>query len=105
MDGLDVMTTTLPAITEREFLRQVAELARLYRWRVYHPWLSIRSDRGWPDVAMVRPPRLVLAELKTARGKVSPHQAEWLDLLGACPGVEVFLWRPDDIQRIAEILR
>lgn len=100
-----VPIATLPAATEREFLRQVAELARLYRWRVYHPWLSIRSERGWPDVALCRPPRLILAELKTARGKPTPSQAEWLAMLGQCPGVEVFLWRPDDFDTIAAILR
>lgn len=97
--------TDLPAVTEREFLRMVAELARLLGWRVYHPWLSIRSERGWPDVALCRPPRLILAELKTDRGRVTPSQAEWLDLLGACPGVEVHLWRPADLDTIAAVLR
>ncbi len=98
------MTIALP-LTEKEFLLQVSEVARLYRWRVYHPWLSIRSERGWPDVALCRPPRLILAELKTDRGKVTPHQAEWLALLGACPGIEVHLWRPADFDAIAEALR
>ena len=92
-------------ITEKEFLRQVADLGRLFNWRTYHPWLSIHSERGWPDVAMVRPPRLILAELKTDRGKVTPHQQEWLDLLGACPGVETYLWRPADFDRITEVLK
>jgi hypothetical protein len=48
----------------------------------------------------VRPPRLVLAELKSEAGKVTEHQARWLALLHACPGVEVFLWRPSDLERI-----
>ncbi len=99
------MIDSLPALTEKEFLRQVSELARLYRWRVYHPWLSIHSERGWPDVALVRPPRLVLAELKTDKGKTTPHQDEWLALLGACPGVETYLWRPLDFDTIASVLR
>ena len=95
----------LPALREVDFLRQVSEVARLFRWRVYHPWLSIRSERGWPDVALCRPPRLVLAELKTERGTVTPSQAEWLAILGDCPGVEVYLWRPSDLEHIAEVLR
>ena len=99
------MTASLPALNEREFLRQLADLAKLYRWRVYHPWLSIRSESGWPDVALCRPPRLILAELKTDRGKVTPSQAEWLGLLGDCPGVEVYLWRPSNFDQIAEVLR
>jgi hypothetical protein len=51
------------------------------------------------------PTRLILAELKTDRGKVTPHQAEWLELLGACPGVETYLWRPADFDTIAEVLK
>lgn len=99
------MALTVPAITEREFLRQVAELGRLLGWRTYHPWLSIRSERGWPDLAMVRPPRLILAELKRDGGKPTPSQAEWLALLGAVPGIEVHLWRPADFDAIAAVLR
>ena len=48
-------------ISEKDFQRQVLELARLYRWHAYHPALSKWSERGWPDLALVRPPRLVFA--------------------------------------------
>ena len=92
-------------LTEKQWLHQVTDLAKLYRWRTYHPWLSIHSARGWPDLALVRPPRLVLAELKTDRGKTTPSQDEWLELLGACPGVEVYLWRPADFNDVVRMLR
>jgi hypothetical protein len=95
----------MPDLTEKQWLRQVTDLAHLYRWRTFHPWLSIRSERGWPDLALVRPPRLVLAELKTDHGKVTLPQQEWLDLLGACSGVEVHLWRPSDFNDLVEVLR
>jgi hypothetical protein len=94
----------LPAISEKEFMRQVSDLARIFGWRVYHPWLSIHSERGWPDVAICKPPRLILAELKTERGKTTPHQDEWLAMLAACPGVETYLWRPSDLDGIARCL-
>ena len=94
----------MPAITEREFMRQVSEVARIYHWRVYHPWLSIHSERGWPDVALCKPPRLILAELKSERGKTTPSQDEWLALLAACPGIEVYTWRPSDLDGIARCL-
>jgi hypothetical protein len=32
-------------------------------------------------------------------------QAEWLDALAHVPGVEVYTWRPRDMDRIAEVLR
>jgi hypothetical protein len=92
-------------ITEKAWLAQVVELAGLCRWEHYHAWLSIHSPRGWPDLALCRPPRLVLAELKTERGVVSPDQARWIELLGECPGVEVYLWRPSDFDQVREILR
>lgn len=100
------MTTTAPAaLTERDFMRQVLDLAAIYGWSAYHPALSKWSERGWPDLAMVRPPRFILAELKRETGRTSPHQDRWLAMLGACPGVETYLWRPSDLDHIAEILR
>ena len=46
------MTTSRRPITEREFQRQVLDLAG-GRWSVYHPALSKWSERGWPDLALV----------------------------------------------------
>jgi hypothetical protein len=92
-------------IAERDFQRQVLEVARLYRWHAYHPALSKWSERGRPDVALVRPPRLVFAELKSEFGRVTEHQERWLAPLRACPGVEVFLWGPSDLERVAKVLR
>ena len=99
------MVTLAPVLTEAQFLRQVLQLAGIMRWRAYHPALSKWSERGWPDVALVRPPRFILAELKSDKGKVTPQQQEWLDDLARCPGVEVWLWRPSDFEQIVEILR
>lgn len=96
---------TLPLITERDFMRQVMDLAGILGWVTYHPMLSKWSERGWPDLAMVRPPRFILAELKRETGKTSVHQDRWLALLRECPGVETYLWRPSDLDTIAGILR
>lgn len=82
--------------SERSFREQVVQLARLRGWRVYWTWTSIHSPAGFPDLVLVRPPRVVFAELKTATGTVTLAQSEWLAALGACGGCEVFLWRPDD---------
>jgi hypothetical protein len=79
------------------------------RHRAYHTHDSRRSQAGFPDLVLVRPPRLIFAELKTAKGRVSPAQGEWLEDLGHVaskvgPRIEVAVWRPDDLQRIAEVL-
>ena len=103
-------------------------MAKIFQWKYYHTWRSIHSPAGFPDCVMVKPPRLIFAELKSEKGVVSPEQQEWLDLLeqvgkdtkvydhvlsqdaiqALCEKgtlVEVYLWRPDDIETIAEILR
>ena len=94
-----------PPITEKEFQRQVLDLARILGWRGYHPMLSKWSERGWPDLTLIRPPRLVFAELKRENGKTTEHQDDWLRLLATVPGIEVYLWRPSDLEDIAEVLR
>jgi hypothetical protein len=94
-----------PALRESDFQRQVLDLARIFRWRAYHPMLSKWSERGFPDLTLIRPPRVVFAELKREKGKSTIHQDEWGALLAACPGVEYFLWRPSDLDAIAEVLR
>lgn len=94
-----------PPITEKQLEGQVRDLAHLFGWEYYHPWLSIHSPRGWPDVSLCRPPRLVFIELKAEKGKVSEYQQKWLDLLGKCPGIEAYVVRPEDVEKIAEVLR
>jgi VRR-NUC domain len=96
-----------PAITEAQFQRQVVDLARLLGWDfIYHPFLSKWSEMGWPDLflARVRDKRVMWAELKSERGKLTGRQAEVVDLLRDC-GQLVCVWRPSDIDTIAEVLR
>jgi hypothetical protein len=87
------MTTALFPLTEKEWMAQVVELAKVLGFRVYHPWLSIRSERGFPDLTLCKPGRLVFIELKTDKGKVTPKQLEWLVALGEA-GAEAYVFRP-----------
>ena len=83
------------------------DLAKIFHWRYYHTWRSIHSPAGFPDCVMVRRERIVFAELKSEKGVVSSKQQEWLDALGNVGNkdVQVYLWRPDDFNRIVEVLR
>jgi hypothetical protein len=91
-------------ITEKDVERHVKDAARHFGWARYHTHRSDFSPAGWPDEVLVRPPRMVIAELK-GRGKdPSPAQAEWLALLRLIPGIEVYVWRPDDLDDIDRIL-
>lgn len=93
------------AVTERELQTAVIECARLLGWRVAHfrPALTARGWRtpvegdgaGFPDLVLARPGRLIFAELKSERGRVSDEQNAWLDAL-ATPGVVRAVWFPRD---------
>lgn len=96
---------TSTTLSEQAFQAQVLDLARLTGWLCYHTFDSRRSAPGFPDLVLVRPPVIIFAELKTDAGTLRPEQHGWLDALGACPGVDVFLWRPGDWKRIEEVLR
>ena len=91
-------------LTEREFMAQLSQLARMLGYEVFHPWLSIHSERGFPDLTIWKPGRFILAELKTDTGKLSPSQVEKLDSLRGCGRVEVFVWRPADWDNIVKLL-
>jgi hypothetical protein len=91
-------------ITEKQFQAWVTKLAKFYGYLVYHTWNSFRSTEGFPDCVMVRPGRLLFAELKSDKGKVTPAQQTWLETLKAA-GCEAHLWRPADSDEIERILK
>ncbi len=93
----------IPALSERRWQQQVVQVARLYGWTWYHTHDSRRSQPGFPDLVLCRPPRLIAAELKTERGVVTLHQRAWLDILEAC-GIPAYVWRPRDLPDVQRIL-
>ena len=93
--------------SEDDLLRHVRKEAKRHRWKAYHPYNSERSEEGFPDVVLVKPPWVIFTELKVddeSRGKLSPDQLVWKILLEDCPGVRYYLWRPRDFQDILEVL-
>jgi hypothetical protein len=96
-------------LTEKEWQAQVVQLARLYGWRVFHPLHSRGSEPGWPDLVLVRPPVMIITELKTDGGRLRPAQREWLADLErvseANSTVHVGVWRPADFDQVHGILR
>jgi len=96
--------TRMPRITERDFLASVRSLAQLLGWTCYHTWQSVHSPAGFPDLVLVRPPRIIFAELKVGNRQPTPAQERWLNLLRECHGVEAYLWRPEDWEQIQAIL-
>lgn len=63
-------TTQLPPFTEKRFQAQIVTLARTLGWAEHHTYDSRRSPAGFPDLVLLRPPRLILAEVKTDAGRM-----------------------------------
>lgn len=99
----------LAVVTEAQFQAAVLDLARLRKWIYYHTYDSRHSPAGFPDLVLVRATRIVFAELKTNRGRVSVAQSVWLRALQVLEAttagaVSVHVWRPADWGTIERIL-
>lgn len=98
------MNTLIAAqITEKQFQAQVVELAQRLGWKVHTTWTQIHSPAGFPDLTMARGGRLVFAELKSEKGRVTEAQRDWLARLRVA-GTEAYLWRPSDFEDVVQIL-
>jgi hypothetical protein len=104
----------LQAVTEAELQQAIVDAAGLFGWLAYHTHDSRHSAAGFPDLVLVKPPRLIFAELKTETGRPSPAQLTWAQALSSVaeqvdegdfpairgsayrPSIEVYLWRPAD---------
>ncbi len=101
-------------LSERDFQRQVTELAELYGWSWMHPragrtldsWRTPTSGtlgEGWPDLVLIRGKRIIFAEIKADTGRVTPHQDRVLGVLSRA--AEAYIWRPKDWDFIEAELR
>jgi hypothetical protein len=96
--------------TEAKLQGWVRNTAIALGWLYYHTHRSKHSAAGYPDVSMVSPPspygirRHIYAELKRSRKtKPSAQQTKWLNWLSGT-GAEVYLWTPENLQVIADVL-
>ncbi len=94
----------MKAVSEAEWQRTVRRWAKDLGWTVYHTQYSIGADRGFPDLVLIRPPKLIFAELKSNKGKMRPEQEDWLNNLRAC-GLPAYIWRPSDEQIVLGMLK
>jgi len=99
------------AISESSFQAQVKALAFQFGWSLHHSQPSMtRTGRyittgsaGFFDIVMAHEPRgLIFAELKTEKGKPTEAQLHWMRTVH--PHAECYLWRPSDINFIAQRL-
>ena len=99
---------------EKDFQKQVIQLAELLGWVVYHfsdsrrqvsPGVFVGDSgaAGFPDLVLVRD-RVVFAELKGDGGRLRPKQVDTIDSLREAEA-EVYVWFPDDLVEIKRVLK
>ncbi len=111
-----ILTDPNSIMSEAELQDSVVKMAIDLGWMFFHPVWSRKSEPGFPDLVLVKPPRLIFAELKREKGKLTkgrwnkaktrwlPGQDEWAEALEACPGAEYYLWKPSDLNELTETL-
>ena len=92
----DPQQAVINAMTETELSDNVRQLATALNFLAYHTWRSDHSPAGFPDWVFVKNGRLLFVELMRQKGKLSPHQKEWILELIPCKSVEVYVWRPSE---------
>ena len=119
-DTVDPQELWAATVSEAQFQTRVIRLVRDLGYEIYHHTTTptrcrqcgtkstggrIVTSKGFPDLVIARtdPPRLIYAELKSAKGRIAPEQKEWQERLEA-NGQEFYIWRPSDWPEIERIL-
>jgi len=103
-----VRRNPLAQMTEEELQQAVERIAYVFGWSKFHTRDSRGSEKGFPDLLMIRvkgdKKQLLVAELKKEGIEATPEQQVWLNLF-AQVGAESFRWWPSDLPMIVKILR
>jgi hypothetical protein len=96
-------TTLAPDISEAQFQWEIVKLARRHGWAAHHHFDSRKSEVGWPDLVLIRGPKIIFRELKVRGNTLSAAQANWIDLL-IIAGQDAAVWTERDWPAIENIL-
>jgi hypothetical protein len=105
LSPIDVLRASIP---EKDFLATVRGMGEVYAWRVYQVLdtanYAKRTSKGWPDLFMVKEGRALAIEGKTEKGRVTPDQQEWIELLATVPGITSGVYRPRDMDELERLI-
>ncbi len=90
-------------LTEKAFMQQIIQLAKLRGYMVFHTHDSRHSASGFPDLILVKGRVLIAAEIKVGKNKPTLAQEIWLRALSDA-GVNVFVWTPESWDAIETTL-
>ena len=107
----DIRQAEYRAMTEKQFMAQIIQVARMNGFLVYHTFDSRRSAAGFPDLVLVKPRvavgpvkgRIIFAEVKKEKGKLTKAQEDWWRAL-AIAKAEYYIWRPSGWNQILKTL-
>ena len=95
------------AMSEDDLLASVIDLAHALGWLCHHTrpaWTAkgyrtpVQGDNGFVDLVLSSWRRVIFAEVKSEKGKLSEDQESWLAALGDAANEQlgVYVWRPSD---------
>lgn len=99
---------------ESVWRKLVTDVAKAAGWQVQHvrsvqdrsgQWVNPCSLAGWPDLVLIRPPRMLAVELKAHGGKATPAQVALLADMRTIPGCSALVAKPRDWHRLVPLLR
>jgi hypothetical protein len=110
-NSMTVLGILYETTSEKDLLAMAVQAARLCGYLCYHTWNSSHSAKGYPDLTCCRLPSpahpdadLIIRELKTERGKVTPAQQAWIDGFVA-NGIDAAILRPSNLDAFIERLK
>jgi hypothetical protein len=92
-------------VTEAELQQLLTDAAELNGWLVFHDNDSRRNVAGFPDLVLVKPPRVLFLELKSEIGRVRPEQHVWMDALMRSDTIGSAIVRPEHADQIIKYLQ
>jgi hypothetical protein len=109
---LSIVVREARSYTEAEFQSLVVARFRDAGWMCFHAergrgrdgdWLTNSGDKGLPDWLFIRPPVMLLIEMKRESGKPSPEQVRVIRAVQSCTRVEGYFARPSDFPHLMAI--
>ena len=91
-------------MTEADLQTLIVDVAEQCGWLVFHDNDSRRNNPGFPDLALVKPPRVVFMELKSDKGTLRPEQQVWMGHLLECDTIASAVVRPEHLDLVTDYL-